>query len=295
MKIKESLNNRIFTAICYTVVFLWCLICLYPLWLVVVYSFSDPEYVNAAKIWLLPKGFSLAGYIEVFKRGEIMKGYWNTITQTLVGTTLNMLLTIPSAYALAKKDLVGRNVFMKLIIVTMFFSGGLIPAFINMKNLGLLNNWWVIPLTGAVSATNLIIARTFFLSSIPAELEEAATIDGCSVAGTFVRVVLPLSKAMLGVILLYYLVAHWNNYTAALYFTPSSDEYWPLQMVLRRLMNNLKLADMSGDDELAMYFAKIFNQIKYATIVIASIPVLVLYPFVQKYFDKGVMLGSVKG
>ena len=164
-----------------------------------------------------------------------------------------------------------------------------------MKNLGLLNTWWVIPLTGAVSSTNLIIARTFFASSVPSELEEAATIDGCSVAGTFVRVVLPLSKAMLGVILLYYLVAHWNNYTAALYYTPSSDEYWPLQMVLRRLMNNLKLADSSGNDEQAIYFAKIFNQIKYATIVIASVPVLVLYPFVQKYFDKGVMLGSVKG
>lgn len=295
MKIKESFNNKVFTAICYIVVILWCLICLYPLWLVLVYSFSDPNYVNAGKIWLLPKGFSLAGYIEVFTRGEIMKGYWNTFTQTLVGTIINMLLTIPAAYALSKKNLAGRNVFMKLIIITMFFSGGLIPSFINMKNLGLLNTWWVIPLTGAVSSTNLIIARTFFASSVPSELEEAATIDGCSVAGTFVRVVLPLSKAMLGVILLYYLVAHWNNYTAALYYTPSSDEYWPLQMVLRRLMNNLKLADSSGNDEQAIYFAKIFNQIKYATIVIASVPVLVLYPFVQKYFDKGVMLGSVKG
>ena len=295
MRIKETFSDRVFSGIAYFAVIVWCLICLYPLWLVLIYSISDPQYVNSGEIWLLPKGFSVDGYIEVFRRGDIMKGYWNTITQTLVGTTLNMLLTIPAAYALSKSTLAGRNLIMKLIVFTMFFSGGLIPSFLNMKNLGLLNTWWAIPLATGVSTTNLIIARTFFATGVPHELEEAAEIDGCSAVSTFVRIVLPLSKAMLGVILLYYVVAHWNNYTSTLYYVPNSTEYWPLQMVLRNLMQNLKAAVAAGSEEEIEYFALIFNQIKYAVIVVASVPVLILYPFLQKYFDKGVMLGSVKG
>ena len=171
MRIKETFSDRVFSGIAYFAVIVWCLICLYPLWLVLIYSISDPQYVNSGEIWLLPKGFSIDGYIEVFRRGDIMKGYWNTITQTLVGTTLNMLLTIPAAYALSKSTLAGRNLIMKLIVFTMFFSGGLIPSFLNMKNLGLLNTWWAIPLATGVSTTNLIIARTFFATGVPHELE----------------------------------------------------------------------------------------------------------------------------
>lgn len=295
MRIKESFTDRMFSAFAYTVVILWCIICIYPLWLVLIYSISDPHYVNSGEIWLLPKGFSTEGYIEVFKRGDILKGYWNTITQTLVGTTLNMLLTIPAAYALSRKNLAGRNVIMKIIVFTMFFNGGLIPSFLNMKNLGLLNKWWAIPLATGVNTTNLIIARTFFASGVPHELEEAAEIDGCNPLQTFLRIVLPVSKAMLGVIMLYYVVAHWNNYTSTLYYVPASTDYWPLQMVLRNLMQNLKSAEAAGLEEQVEYYALLYNQIKYAIIVVASVPVLVLYPFLQKYFDKGVMLGSVKG
>lgn len=295
MRIKESYTDRMFSAFAYAIVIFWCIACIYPLWLVLIYSISDPHYVNNGEIWLLPKGFSLEGYVEVFKRSDIIKGYWNTLTQTLVGTSLNMLLTIPAAYALSRKNLAGRNLIMKLIVFTMFFSGGLIPSFLNMRNLGLLNKWWAIPLATGVNTTNLIIARTFFASGVPHELEEAAEIDGCNALQTFLRVVLPVSKAMLGVIMLYYVVGHWNNYTSTLYYVPASTDYWPLQMVLRNLMQNLKSAEAAGLEEQAEYFALLYNQIKYAIIVVASVPVLVLYPFLQKYFEKGVMLGSVKG
>ena len=295
MRVKETFQDRVFSVFAYLVVALIVLICIYPLWLVIIYSVSDPYYVNAGQVWLWPKGFNLDGYKEVFARDDLMKGYWNTITQTLAGTALNMALTIPAAYALSKSYLRGRNFFMTLILITMYFSGGLIPNFLNMRNLGLLNKWWVIPLTGAVSSYNLIVARTFFTSGVPKDLEDAAAIDGCGQAGTFFRIVLPLSKAMLGVILLYYVVAHWNNYTAALYYMPGSNEYWPLQMVIRDLMNDLLTAENMGDYDMVQYYSRIYNTIKYAIIVVSSVPVLILYPFLQKYFDKGIMLGSVKG
>lgn len=295
MRIKESRGDRIFNAFVYSVIILLSLICIYPLYLVVINSFSDPHYVNLGQVWIIPKGISWNAYKETFADDRIMLGYWNTITQTVVGTIINMLLTIPAAYALSKKDLKGRGFFMTLIVITMYFSGGLIPSFINMKNLGLLNNWWVIPLSGAVASYNLIIARTFFQSSVPRELEEAAEIDGCSVPGTFLKIVLPLSKAMLGVIMLYYVVAHWNNFTSALYYTPGTDDYWPLQMVLRNMLQQITIQAELGNQEMMDYFANIMEQIKYAVIVVSSVPVLILYPFLQKYFDKGVMLGSVKG
>lgn len=295
MRIKESSTDRVFCIFTYILLACIVLICIYPLWLVIIYSVSDPKYVNAGEVWLLPKGFNLDGYKEVFARDDLMKGYWNTITQTLVGTALNMALTIPTAYALSKSYLPGRNFFMTMILITMYFSGGLIPSFLNMRNLGLLNKWWVIPLTGAVSSYNLIVAKTFFTSGIPRDLEDAAAIDGCGPASTFFRIVLPLSKAMLGVILLYYVVAHWNSYAAALYYMPGSREYWPLQMVIRDLMKDLLTAQDTGDYEMAAYYSRIYNTIKYAIIVVSSVPVLILYPFLQKYFDKGVMLGSVKG
>lgn len=295
MRIKESATDKLFSIFAYFMVAVIVMICIYPLWLVIIYSVSDPKFVNAGEVWLLPKGFNLDGYKEVFARDDLMKGYWNTITQTLVGTALNMALTIPAAYALSKSYLPGRGFFMTMILITMYFSGGLIPSFLNMRNLGLLNNWWVIPLTGAVSSYNLIVAKTFFTSGVPRELEDAAAIDGCGPGATFFRIVLPLSKAMLGVILLYYVVAHWNSYAAALYYMPGSRDHWPLQMVIRDLMKDLLTAQDTGDYEMAAYYSKIYNTIKYAIIVISSVPVLILYPFLQKYFDKGVMLGSVKG
>ena len=295
MKIKDSFGDRVFNIFCYAVVLLVTFFCLYPLWLVLIYSVSDPDTVNAGKVWIVPVGLTWDAYKEVFARDDLMKGYWNTITQTLFGTTVNMIMTIPAAYALSKSKLKGRNFFMGLIVFTMYFSGGLIPNFINIKNLGLLNTWWVFGLVGAVSSYNPIVARTFFAGGVPHELEEAAEIDGCSVAGTFFKIVLPLSKAMLGVIMLYYFVAHWNNFSTALYYTPQSTDYWPLQMVIRNLLRTLNQMIETREEEALMYYTKIFDMIKYAVVVVAALPVLVMYPFLQKYFNKGVMLGSVKG
>ena len=295
MRIKDSFGDKVVNFLCYTIVILVSIACLYPLWLVLVYSVSDPDAVSAGKVWLWPVGVNWDAYKEVFARDDLMKGYWNTITQTLFGTTVNMVMTIPAAYALSKSKLKGRNFFMGLIVFTMYFSGGLIPNFINIKNLGLLNTWWVFGLVGAVSSYNLIVARTFFASGVPRELEEAAEIDGCSAAGTFFKIVLPLSKAMLGVIMLYYVVAHWNNFSTALYYTPQSTDYWPLQMVIRNLLRTLSKMLDTGDVEALEYYTKLYDMIKYAVVVVAAVPVLVIYPFLQKYFNKGVMLGSVKG
>ena len=295
MRVKDSFGDRVFTFVCYAVVILVAFICLYPLWLVLIYSISDPDAVNAGKVWLWPVGITWDAYKEVFARDDLMRGYLNTITQTIFGTVVNMVMTIPAAYALSKTKLKGRGIFMGLIVFTMYFSGGLIPNFINLKNLHLLNTWWVFGLCGAVSSYNLIVARTFFVSGIPHELEEAAEIDGCSVAGTFMKIVLPLSKAMLGVIMLYYVVAHWNNFSTALYYTPQSTEYWPLQMVIRNMLRTLNQMIGTADEEALMYYTRIYDMIKYAVVVVAALPVLVLYPFLQKYFNKGVMLGSVKG
>ena len=295
MKIKDTLSDRVFTVFCYAVVILVAFVCLYPLWLVLIYSISDPDAVNAGKVWLWPVGVTWDAYKEVFAREDLMKGYWNTITQTVFGTAVNMVMTIPAAYALSKSRLKGRNLFMGLIVFTMYFSGGLIPNFINVKNLGLLNTWWVFGLIGAVSSYNLIVARTFFASGVPHELEEAAEIDGCSTAGVFFKIVLPLSKAMLGVITLYYVVGHWNNFSTALYYTPQSTDFWPLQMVVRNLLRTMNQLASSGDEAALLYYTRIYDMIKYAVVVVAAMPLLILYPFLQKYFNKGVMLGSVKG
>ena len=295
MKIKETAGDRFFGAVVMTVVSLCVLLCAYPVYLVIINSFSDPALVAAGKVFLLPQGFTLDAYKVTFENGNVMRGYANTLLYTFVGVSINMLLTIPSAYALSKKKLMGASLIMRLVVFTMYFSGGLVPYFLLMKNLGLLNNWWVVPLNGAVIATNLIISRTFFASGVPHELEEAAEIDGCNPIQTFWKIVLPLSKAMISVILLYYAVFRWNDYSTALYYLPMVPERYPLQMVLRQILVEAVRNSMVDNPALAGYYAQIANQMKYAVIVVASVPLLIIYPFVQKYFEKGVMLGSVKG
>ena len=295
MKIKEATGDRIFGTIVTTIVVICVILCAYPVYLVIINSFSDPALVAAGKVFLLPQGFTLDAYKVTFENGNVVRGYLNTLLYTVVGVGINMLLTIPAAYALSKKRVIGASLVMKLVVFTMYFSGGLVPYFLLMKSLGLLNNWWVIPLNGAVISTNLIIARTFFASSVPRELEEAAEIDGCNPIQTFLMIVLPLSKAMISVIMLYYAVFRWNDYTSALYYLPMAKDMYPLQMILRQILVEAVRNTMIESSELADYYAKIANQMKYAVIVVASVPLLIIYPFVQKYFEKGVMLGSIKG
>ena len=295
MHIKDTRGDRIFNAIIHIILALCLAIVIYPLYLVVINSFSDPDLVAQGKVWLFPRGFTLDAYKEIFKTGEIMRGYANTIFYTVVGTSLSMLVTIPAAYALASKKLMLKGLIMRLIVITMYFGGGLVPLFILYNNMGLVNTRWAILINGLFGSTNLIIARTFFANSIPNELQEAAEIDGCNPLQTFVKIVLPLSKAMLSVICLYYAVARWNNYTSALYFLPMAEDKFPLQMVLRRMLIDVKSIVSIEDPDYAIYLAKLTNLIKYAIIVVASAPLLAVYPFIQKYFDKGVMMGSVKG
>ena len=291
---NSRLGDKAFDVGIYLITGLIALLCLYPLYLVLINSFSDPFAVARGEVVLLPKGFSFDAYVQAFKNGDIMRGYANSLFYLVFGVTLNMVLTIPAAYALSKQHMKGRNFIMMMIVFTMYFSGGLIPHYLMVRDLGLINTRAVVLLEGAVVTTNLIIARTFFASSVPRELEEAAEIDGCSGTQVFFKIVLPLSKAMLGVILLYYAVGRWNNYTSSLYYQPRAEELHSLQMVIKKMVLQMQAA-ANAESEMAEYYANLFNQIKYSVIVIASLPLLVLYPFLQKYFEKGVMIGSVKG
>ena len=294
MKIKDTFGDKVLNLIIYTVVGALVLTIIYPLWLVLINSFSDANAVSMGKVKILPVGFNLDAYIQTFKYNGIVTGYLNSLYYTIVGTAMNMVLTIPSAYALSKRNLKGRGILMGLFMFTMYFSGGMIPTYILVKNLGLMNTRGAVLWVSGLSVYNMIVARSFFESGVPRELEEAAEIDGCSPLQTFIRIVLPLSKAMLGVIMLYYAVAHWNAFTSSLYYQVMAEDLWPLQMVLRKLIMMAQNAVyLQGED--AIYYAELLNKIKYSVIVVASVPMLVLFPFVQKYFDKGVMLGSVKG
>lgn len=293
-RFEFKLGDKAFDTIVYIITIFFTLICLYPLYLVVISSLSDPYAVARGEIFLLPKGFSLDAYVEAFKNGDIMTGYANSIFYLVVGTIVNMVLTVPAAYALSKPKLKGRNFMMMMIVFTMYFSGGLVPHYLLIRGLGLLNTRMAVLFSAGVASTNLIIARTFFASSIPKELEEAAEIDGCTGPQIFLKIVLPLSKAMLGVILLYYAVSRWNNFTGSLYYQPLAPEMHSLQMVLKNMLLQMQSA-ANAESELAEYYANVYNQIKYSVIVIASLPLMIVYPFLQKYFDKGVMMGSVKG
>ncbi len=294
MKIKQSPGDRVVTGVIYGLLILSALICLYPLYLVLISSFSHPDIVAEGKVLLYPIELTITAYTEAFRTDEILIGYRNSLFYVLAGTTLNLLLTIPAAYSLSHPKVKGKGIVMKLLVFTMYFSGGLIPSFVLQKELGLLNTIWAVLFSGACTTYNLIIARSFFMSGVPRELEEASEIDGCSPLQTFLMIVLPLSKAMLSVILLYYAVARWNDYSSSLYYQPSADDLHSLQMVLRGFITRANLAAMQGS-EAAEYYEKVVAQLKYSTIVIASVPLLVIYPFIQKYFEKGVMLGSVKG
>ena len=256
-------------------------------------SVSDPMYVAAGEVLLFPKGFTLDGYKAVFENKQIMIGYANTVFYTVVGTIINLLVTIPAGYALTK-SFPGKNFVTTLFMIIMYFSGGLIPTFLWVNKMGLYNSRWVLLLMGAFSTYNCIICRSFF-AALPKELEEAAEIDGCNPIQTFVRIVIPLSKALLGVMVLYFGVAHWNSYFNAMIYL-KEDIKQPLQVFLRRILVLAESSTMIEEGgEYAMELLQREALIRYSVIVVAALPLMVIYPFLQKYFDKGVLIGSVKG
>lgn len=289
-------SDKFFDTVNFAIVTLLMLIVIYPLIYVVSCSVSSPDLVSTGKIILVPKGLNIEGYKRVFKEENIMIGYGNTIIYTVFGTMLNLILTLPTGYALSKKSLPGRNIFMTFFIITMYFSGGLIPTFLLVKSFGLFNTRAVLIILGAVSVYNVIICRTFF-AGIPRELEEAAIIDGCSIYRTFIQIVMPLSKALIGVMVLYYGVSHWNSYfTAMIYIIDENKK--PLQLFLRKILiieqMNTSMTDNVSEDAF-IEALKLKELLKYSVIIVASLPVLIIYPFLQKYFDKGILIGSIKG
>jgi putative aldouronate transport system permease protein len=268
---------------------------IYPLWFIVIASFSSPTAVSLGEVNLLPKGFSLTGYGKILTDSRIWLGYRNTLVYSILGTAVNLLVTIPSAYALSRREFKPRRIIMFLFTFTMFFGGGLIPSYLLMKQLGLLNSMWVFILPGAFSVYNMIIARSFFESSIPEELRDSARVDGVSYFGFFFKIVLPLSGAILAVIGLYFFVGHWNDYFTGLIYIRDQDKY-PLQNVLQMILLTNQTNQGSGNAGMSATQAQNFaDQIKFGIIIVSSLPLLLLYPFLQKYFNKGVMIGAIKG
>ncbi|RKN74868.1 carbohydrate ABC transporter permease [Paenibacillus ginsengarvi] len=267
------------------------LITLYPFVYVLSMSISDPIQVMNNTVWLFPKGFSLDTYKKVFADGEIWVAYGNTLFYTVAGTAINVVMTFLAAYPLSRRSFSGRKPLMIGIVVTMFFSGGLIPSFILINNLGLYDTRWALLLPGAVAAFNIIIARTFF-QSIPESLFESAKIDGANDIGILFRIVLPLSKAILAVLTLFYAVGHWNNYfNAMLYLT--NVKLQPVSLYLMKIL--IQNQDPTMQDMREALDRMLFSmQLKYTMIVITTLPIVCIYPFLQKYFVRGVMIGSLK-
>lgn len=293
-RIGVSTADKIYYRIISVVLAFITLIILYPLVYIVSASFSSPQAVNNGQVILWPVDITLDGYKAVFKNKYIGSGYLNTIFYTLAGTAINMVLTTTAAYALARRTLPFRRPLMLVFTFTMMFSGGMIPNYILMMKLNLLDTRWAMLLPGALSVYNMIIARTF-IEGIPAELHEAAEVDGCNDYVYFFKVVIPLSGTMLAVIALFYAVAHWNSYfNAYLYLT--KRELYPMQIILREiLIANTFSADMIADPETMMARSGMAELLKYSLIIVSSLPILALYPFLQKHFAKGVMIGAVKG
>ena len=291
-----SRSDMILYTIIGIIMTLLCMIILYPLIFVVSSSFSAGTAVTAGKVILWPVEPTVQGYKIVFAYKAVWKGYVNTIFITVVATAINVILTTLVAYPLSRRKLQGKRFYMTLFMIPMFFSGGLIPSYILISNLGLVGSQWAIILSGAISIYNMVIMRTFFQNSIPDELFEAAKIDGITDIGYLLKIVLPLSKAVFSVIILYYAVAHWNSYFNSMLYL-RDRELWPLQLVLRDILAGASKIDLSQieDPELLKAMIGTTDVMKYSLIVISSVPVIIAYPFVQKYFEKGVMIGAVKG
>ena len=293
---NDSLSNKLFDIMNYSILFLAVVVCLYPLYYIVLVSFST----QVTGVVLLPVKPTLDPYRMILGDSKIWIGYGNTIFYAGLGTLANLAVTLPCAYALSRKDFVGRELVTVFIMITMFIGGGLVPGYLNISRLGLINTRLVIILSGLTSAYNIIVSRTFFASTIPSELLEAAKIDGCGNFNFFVRVVLPLSKPIMAVMALYFGVARWNSYFTEMIYLNDIDKF-PLTLFLRRLLSSIDelqaliMQGMIDDVGGALASMQLATVMQYALIVVSTVPMMIIYPFMQKYFAKGVMIGSVKG
>ena len=298
LSIRHSFHRmgrvRAFDILLYSLCILLLLIIIYPLWFIVIASFSDPSAVGGGHVWLWPVGFTLDGYDELLKQREMWIGYRNTIVYTVLGTMMGLAVNISAAYALSRKDLWGRRFLMGLYVFTMFFSGGMIPTFLTVQETGFYNNFWVMVIPFSVSAYNIIVARTFFENSLPPDLWDAAQIDGCGNLRFFFTMALPLSKAVISVIALWTAVGQWNNYFNALLYLRDADLY-PVQLIMRNILVINQTAATMGTGEAAIIAMRRANLVRYSMIIVTTVPIMCVYPFIQKYFDQGVMIGAVKG
>jgi len=276
------------------ILFFLAFVTMYPMYFVVIASFSAPVEVNAGKVVLFPKAITFDGYREVFKYAPLWKGYINTLMYAVIGTTINVGLSLTAGYALSRDDLPAKKVLTVVFTFALFFQGGLIPRFLLVKNLGLLNNIGAMVLPNAVNIVYLIMCRTYFKTTIPSELLDAARIDGSDTFTFFFRIALPLSSALISIMILYYAVFHWNSFFDAFLFL-SDREKQPIQVVLRDLIIQNQSASMEMDPIAADERQRLADLIKYGAIIFSSAPVLILYPFLQRFFVKGVMIGAVKG
>ena len=292
---RESTGDRIFNAVAIGIVSLLTIIVLLPLINVVACSFSDPNAVNSGKVLFLPVDFTLNNYKAILDYKVIWIGYRNTIFYTVVGTLFNVVLTLFCAYPLSVKSFSGRSLINKLLMFTMIFSGGMIPGYILMRDLDLLNTIWSVLIPGAISVYNVVITRTYIVNSIPSELEEAARIDGCNYLRYFMDFILPLARPIIAVLAMYYAVDHWNSYFVAFLYLHDRELY-PLQLFLREILVNNQFDSSSiTDPDMIAAMSGLSDTLKYVVIVVSTLPLMCIYPFVQKHFVKGVMIGSVKG
>ena len=291
--IKDTTGDKVFHTITYILLGVLALIILYPVYFIVIASISDPDAVLAGKVVLLPVGINIDGYMKILERTDVWQGYLNTIIYTLATVVLSLLVTIPAGWALSRETLPGKKFWMVYFIIPMFFGGGLIPFYNVMSKLGLINSPWAVILPAILSVWNLFMTKTFFSSSIPNGLIEAATIDGANHFQAFGMIVLPLAKAVMAVMALYYAVGQWNSYFNAMIFLQDETMY-PLQLVLKEILIATE-STVGGSGETILEQYRMATQLKYVSVIVSSLPVLCLYPFVQKYFAQGVMIGSLKG
>lgn len=300
MKIRNSIKQRksdnVFDVVNITLLIILAFIFIYPLWFVLIASVSDPNEIWSGNVILFPKGVSFTGYEKILQQSDIWIGYRNSIFYTIAGVCISLFMTVSAAYPLSRKDFKARNFLMGIYTFTMFFNGGLIPSYLLVKNLGMIDSVWAILLPSCISVYNVIVTRTYFQNSIPYELYEAASIDGCTNFKYLLSVVLPLSKPILAVMVLFYGVSKWNEFFNSLIYLSSRDKF-PLQLFLKELLVQSQItSEITGvDQRWAVEQMRLSESIKYGVIIVASLPVLMIYPFVQKYFVKGVMVGSIKG